>query len=96
MLEQRQLLDFPIIGLARAAMPTEQLVKRAREAITDSGEQLDEAVFDRCGRGRGALPRWARRVLAPYMGGFAGIAADMPVNWYFTGRGLPAGHDACS
>jgi glucose-6-phosphate 1-dehydrogenase len=49
-LERRALLDLPIIGVASDDITTEQLVKRAREAIVSSGEQLDEAVFDRLAR----------------------------------------------
>jgi glucose-6-phosphate 1-dehydrogenase len=49
-LEQRRLLDFPIIGVARGTMPSDELVKRAREAIINSGEHPDESVFDRLAR----------------------------------------------
>jgi glucose-6-phosphate 1-dehydrogenase len=46
-LERRRLLDCPIIGVAADDMPVEQLVKHARAAIADAGEQIDDAVFDR-------------------------------------------------
>ncbi len=46
-LERRQLLDCPIIGVAADDMSVEQLVTHAREAIADTGEQIDDAVFDR-------------------------------------------------
>jgi glucose-6-phosphate 1-dehydrogenase len=46
-LESRDLLDCPILGVASDDMPIEKLVKRARKAISDSGEKLDDAVFDR-------------------------------------------------
>ena len=46
-LERRGLLDSPIIGVASDDITTEQLVKHAREAIVDSGQDVDDAVFDR-------------------------------------------------
>jgi len=46
-LEQRDLLDLPVIGVAVEDWSTDQLAKRARDAIKASGEQLDRAVFDR-------------------------------------------------
>jgi glucose-6-phosphate 1-dehydrogenase len=46
-LEQQRSLQFPIIEVAARPLETNELVKRAREAIADSGEQLDDAVFDR-------------------------------------------------
>ena len=49
-LERRGLLDCPIIGVASDDITTEQLVKRAREAIVDSGQDVDDAVFDRLAR----------------------------------------------
>jgi len=49
-LERRELLEFPIIGVAGTEITTTQLVKLAREAIVDSGEKLDDAVFDRLAR----------------------------------------------
>ena len=49
-LERRELLEFPIIGVAGTEITTAQLVKLAREAIVDSGEKLDDAVFDRLAR----------------------------------------------
>jgi glucose-6-phosphate 1-dehydrogenase len=49
-LERRELLEFPVIGVASAEITTAQLVKLAREAIVDSGEKLDDAVFDRLAR----------------------------------------------
>jgi glucose-6-phosphate 1-dehydrogenase len=48
-LERRGLLDCPIIGVASDDINTEQLVKHAREAIVDSGLDVDDAVFDRLG-----------------------------------------------
>ena len=53
-LEQHRLLDFPILGVARGTMPTDELVKRAREAIINSGEHPDEAVAAMPERGKGA------------------------------------------
>ncbi len=49
-LERRGLLDCPIIGVASDDINTEQLVKHAREAIVDSGLDVDDAVFDRLAR----------------------------------------------
>ena len=49
-LERRELLEFPVIGVAGTEITTAQLVKLAREAIVDSGEKLDNAVFDRLAR----------------------------------------------
>lgn len=46
-LERRGLLTCPIIGIAVDDLSVEQLMKRAREAITEAREQIDEAVFDR-------------------------------------------------
>lgn len=46
-LEQRGLLDCPIVGVAVDDWTIDQLVDRARTSIVDAGEQLDEKVFDR-------------------------------------------------
>jgi glucose-6-phosphate 1-dehydrogenase len=46
-LEQRGLLDCPIVGVAFDDWTIEQLVERARESIVATGEDLDEAVFKR-------------------------------------------------
>ncbi|HSB39992.1 MAG TPA: glucose-6-phosphate dehydrogenase [Gaiellaceae bacterium] len=46
-LEQRGLLDCPILGVAVDDWPVERLVERARESIAGTGEQLDEEVFRR-------------------------------------------------
>jgi glucose-6-phosphate 1-dehydrogenase len=46
-LERRNLLDCPILGVASDDIAKEELVKRAREAIKQTGESLDDAVFDR-------------------------------------------------
>jgi glucose-6-phosphate 1-dehydrogenase len=46
-LEGRVLLDCPIVGVAADDWGKEQLVQRARDSIQGTGEQLDEAVFDR-------------------------------------------------
>ena len=46
-LEQRNLLDCPIVGVAVDDWTEEQLVQRARESIAGTGEQLDETVFER-------------------------------------------------
>jgi glucose-6-phosphate 1-dehydrogenase len=46
-LEQRGLLDCPIVGVAVDDWTVDQLVQRARESIVGTGEQLDEDVFKR-------------------------------------------------
>src|SRR5580658_2098821 len=50
-LERRKMLACPIIGVARDRWSPDQLRDHARQAIIDSGEQLDEKVFGRlCAR----------------------------------------------
>jgi glucose-6-phosphate 1-dehydrogenase len=46
-LERRGLLECPIIGVARRAWSDDELRAHARTAVTDSGETIDETVFDR-------------------------------------------------
>jgi glucose-6-phosphate 1-dehydrogenase len=46
-LEQRGLLDCPIVGVAFDDWTIDQLVERARDSIVGTGENLDEAVFTR-------------------------------------------------
>jgi glucose-6-phosphate 1-dehydrogenase len=46
-LEQRGLLDCPIVGVAFDDWTLDQLVQRARDSIVATGETLDEAVFKR-------------------------------------------------
>ena len=46
-LEQRGLLDCPIVGVAVDDWTVEQLVERARDSIEGTGEKLDQTVFDR-------------------------------------------------
>jgi glucose-6-phosphate 1-dehydrogenase len=46
-LEGRDLLDCPILGVASDDMPIEKLLDRARLAISESGEKIDDKVFDR-------------------------------------------------
>jgi len=46
-LERRELLKTPVIGVAVNDWSTEQLIARARESITGSGEDLDEEIFAR-------------------------------------------------
>ncbi len=47
LLEQRGLLECPIVGVAFDDWTLERLVQRARDSITATGESLDEEVFDR-------------------------------------------------
>src|SRR5215212_7998612 len=46
-LESRGLLQCPIVGVASRDWTVDQLVERARESITATGEQLDKTIFDR-------------------------------------------------
>jgi glucose-6-phosphate 1-dehydrogenase len=46
-LERRGLLDCPIIGVARRNWSQQELHDHARSAVTDSGEKIDDAVFER-------------------------------------------------
>ena len=46
-LEQRGLLDCPIVGVAVDDWTLDQLVERARESIEGTGETIDPAVFER-------------------------------------------------
>lgn len=46
-LEQRKLLDCPIVGVAVDDWTIDQLIERARTSIVGTGEQLDEDVFRR-------------------------------------------------
>jgi glucose-6-phosphate 1-dehydrogenase len=46
-LEQRGLLECPIVGVAVDDWTVEQLVERARESIVGAGESVDSGVFER-------------------------------------------------
>jgi glucose-6-phosphate 1-dehydrogenase len=46
-LEERGLLDCPIVGVALDEWTLAELLERARESITTAGEQLDDEVFGR-------------------------------------------------
>lgn len=46
-LERNDKLNHPIIGVASDDISTEQLVERARDAITGGDEEFDDAVFKR-------------------------------------------------
>jgi glucose-6-phosphate 1-dehydrogenase len=46
-LERRKILECPILGVAGRKLSNDQLVARAREAISSSGEKIDEDVFNR-------------------------------------------------
>ena len=46
-LEQRGLLDCPIIGVAAEELSLDELLKRARTAIGESGNTIDDKVFAR-------------------------------------------------
>ena len=46
-LEQRGLLECPIVGVAVDDWTQEQLIERARSSVTDGGEPFDAQAFDR-------------------------------------------------
>jgi glucose-6-phosphate 1-dehydrogenase len=46
-LEQRGLLDCPIVGVAVDDWTIDQLIERARSSIAGTGEEIDEDVFQR-------------------------------------------------
>ena len=46
-LERRGLLDVPVLGVARQDLTDDDLRGRARDAIKQTGEDLDDEVFDR-------------------------------------------------
>ncbi|HTZ91239.1 MAG TPA: glucose-6-phosphate dehydrogenase [Streptosporangiaceae bacterium] len=49
-LERRGALACPVVGVASTPLTTQELAGRARKAIEDSGEAVDEAVFARLAR----------------------------------------------
>ncbi len=46
-LEQRGLLGVPVLGVAADDITVEQMRERARQAIEQAGEKLDEEIFER-------------------------------------------------
>ena len=46
-LERRGLLDCPVVGVASQEITADELAERARQAILDSGEKIDEMIFSR-------------------------------------------------
>jgi glucose-6-phosphate 1-dehydrogenase len=46
-LEARGLLDCPVVGVAVDDWTDDQLKERARESIVGTGQELDQAIFDR-------------------------------------------------
>ena len=46
-LERRGLLDLPVIGVAVEDWTVDQLREHARQAIEETGETIDDEVFDR-------------------------------------------------
>ena len=46
-LERRELLQCPILGVASDDITAAELVNRARKAVAETGEQMDDTVFDR-------------------------------------------------
>ena len=61
-LEQRGLLDCPIVGVAVDDWTVDQLRQRARESIEGTGEQLDDQVFDRLAARLSYVARRLRRL----------------------------------
>jgi glucose-6-phosphate 1-dehydrogenase len=49
-LEQRGMIDCPIVGVAVDDWSVDQLIQRARESIVGTGETLDPDVFERLSR----------------------------------------------
>ena len=49
-LERRGMLDCPIIAVASDDISVDTLLERARDAIKASGEDFDDAVFERLAR----------------------------------------------
>src|ERR1700744_1859050 len=45
-LERRELLQCPVLGVASDDIAVEELGKRARKAIADTGEKMNDKVFD--------------------------------------------------
>ena len=46
-LERRELLQCPVLGVASDDITVGELIDRARKAIADTGEKIDDTVFDR-------------------------------------------------
>lgn len=49
-LERRGLLTCPVVGVASRALTTDELVQRARQAVEESVEGFEDAVFARLAR----------------------------------------------
>jgi glucose-6-phosphate 1-dehydrogenase len=46
-LERREMLPCPVLGVASDDISAEELINRARKAIADTGESIDDTVFGR-------------------------------------------------
>ncbi len=46
-MERREVLQCPVVGVASDDITVEELINRARKAIADTGEKVDDKVFDR-------------------------------------------------
>src|SRR5215831_8345185 len=55
-LEERKLLDCPIVGVAVDDWTHDQLMDRARTSIVATGEQIDEKVFARLAQRMSYVP----------------------------------------
>ncbi len=55
-LERRKLLDCPVLGVAVDDLSVDQLAEHARKAIGDSGEKVEDEVFDRLARRLAYVP----------------------------------------
>jgi glucose-6-phosphate 1-dehydrogenase len=49
-LERRHVLDCPVVGVASEEASVGEMAERARQAIRDSGENIDETIFGRLAR----------------------------------------------
>jgi glucose-6-phosphate 1-dehydrogenase len=49
-LERRGVLTCPVVGIASTPLTAQELVQRVRQAIEESGERVDDAVFARLAR----------------------------------------------
>src|SRR5262249_57812173 len=56
-LEKRGLLDCPIVGVAVDHLNSDDLRKRASEAVEATGEDVDPDIFDRFAARMSYLPR---------------------------------------
>jgi glucose-6-phosphate 1-dehydrogenase len=98
-LEQRGLIDCPIVGVAVDDWTVDQLKKRAKESIVGTGESLDEDVFKRLAdrfsyvSGDFAQPETYERV-ADALDGFKQPVFYLEIPPFLFGRVVKGLHDA--